>query len=250
MVRLSALVVIHNEEDRLAACLERLAPADELVVVLDKCTDGSKAIAERFGARLVEGAWDIEGDRRNTGIAACSGDWILEVDADEHVPPGLFEEIRGILAAAPPGIFYVPFNNYVGSRLIRHGWGSYAGKAWAPCLFARGCKTWGDQRVHPRVDLIGPRGHLKTAIDHYVDRDVSDMIRRLNAYSSARARDLRASGEIGSLAGNLRRLVSRFFKCYVGRKGYREGLWGFMIALFAGLFPLLSYIKARLEEER
>ena len=56
---------------------------DELVVVLNKCTDGSDAIAALFTENLIEGSWDIEGDRRNTGLDTCTGDWILEVDADE-----------------------------------------------------------------------------------------------------------------------------------------------------------------------
>ena len=80
--KLSALVTVHNEEAQLAECLERLRFADEIVVVLDKCTDGSKEIASRFTGRLVEGAWDKEGERRNDGIAACSGVWIVEIDAD------------------------------------------------------------------------------------------------------------------------------------------------------------------------
>lgn len=247
MTKLSVLVVVCNEETQLAACLERLAPADELVVVLDKCTDGSKAIAERFGAVLVEGAWEIEGPRRNAGIDACSGDWILEVDADERVPPALFDEIRLAIAGKTQGIYYAPFNNYVGKRLVRYGWGASFGKAWAPCLFAKGCKIWGYQRLHPSLELQGPRAKLTTPIDHLVDRDVTDMINRLNSYSSARALDLRDSGKIGGLANNLRRFVSRFIKCYVMRKGYREGYWGLVIALCAGLYPLLSYLKARLE---
>jgi hypothetical protein len=82
---------------------------------------------------------------------------------------------------------------------------------------------------------------------HYVDRDISDMIGRLDRYTTARAADLRASGDIGTFGNNLRRLFSRFFKCFVGRKGYREGYYGFLIALFAGLFPLLSWLKAKLE---
>ena len=73
------------------------------------------------------------------------------------------------------------------------------------------------------------------------------MIRRLDSYSTARAKDLRDSGDIGSFAGNLRRLFSRFFKCYVLRKGYREGGHGFLIALFAGLYPLLAHLKAGLD---
>jgi len=75
------------------------------------------------------------------------------------------------------------------------------------------------------------------------------MIARLDRYTTARAKDLRESGEVGSFAANLRRIFSRFFKCYVTRKGYREGLYGFLIALFAGLYPMLSYLKARLEHE-
>ena len=76
MPTLSALVVAHNEEQRLPACLEPLRFADEVVVVLDRCTDGTRDIALAVGARLLEGGWEIEGDRRNAGIAACSGDWI------------------------------------------------------------------------------------------------------------------------------------------------------------------------------
>ena len=75
------------------------------------------------------------------------------------------------------------------------------------------------------------------------------MVRRLDNYSTARAQDLRESGEIGGFAGNVRRFFSRFFKCYVLRKGYREGGYGFLIALFAGLYPLLSHLKAKLESD-
>ena len=69
---LTALVVVHNEEAVLRDCLSRLDFADEIVVVLDRCTDGSRAIAGEFTDRLVEGAWEMQGDRRNTGIAACT----------------------------------------------------------------------------------------------------------------------------------------------------------------------------------
>ncbi|MGE5548209.1 MAG: glycosyltransferase family 2 protein [Solirubrobacterales bacterium] len=247
--RLSALVVAHNEEAQLADCLSRLVGADEIVVVLDKCTDGSEAIARSFTGNIVSGAWDLEGPRRNAGLDACGGDWILEVDADERVPAALLAEIRAAIAAAPPGIFLIPFDNYVGTRLVRYGWGASWGVSAAPRLSARGCKRWGDQRIHPSLEMKGPIGRLKTPIDHYVDTNISDMIRRLDRYTSARARDLRESGNPGSFANNLRRMVSRFFKCYIGRKGYREGQYGFLIALFAALYPMLSYLKARLEAE-
>ena len=247
--KLSALVVAHNEENQLATCLETLKFADEMVVVLDKCTDGTKDIADAFGAKTVEGAWPIEGHRRNTGLDACSGDWILEVDADERVTPELAAEIRATIENHEDGYFLVPFDNFIGDRRVRYGWGCSWGVSAAPRLSARGAKRWGDQRIHPSLTLKGPKRELTGRIDHYVDRNITDMIKRLDSYSTAKARDLREHPDGVGYARNIRRMFSRFYKCYVGRKGYREGKYGFLIALMAGLYPILSYLKAQLEEE-
>lgn len=248
--RLSALVVARNEAAQLAECLSRLAFADEVVVVLDRCEDASAAIAGRFTNRIVEGAWEREGPRRNAGIAACRGEWVLEVDADERVGAGLAAEIRAIIAGSPADWHLVPVDNYIGERLVRWGWGASFGRSAHAGLFRRGAKRWGDQRVHPAVTLSGAQGPmLEARLAHRVDRNISDMLRRLDRYTSLRAQDLRDSGDIGSFAPNLRRIASRFWKCYVGRRGYREGQWGFLIALCAGLYPILSYLKARLESE-
>ncbi|MBL4614224.1 MAG: glycosyltransferase family 2 protein, partial [Magnetovibrio sp.] len=239
---LSALVVAHNEEHNLVDCLDSLKFADQIVVVLDKCTDGSKAIAARYTDKLIEGSWEIEGPRRHAGIDACSCDWILEVDADERVSCELAAEMMDKIQTAPFGHFLIPYDNYVGKRLVRYGWGASWGVSATVRLYSQGAKMWGEQRIHPGVKLKGERMWLENRMIHYVDRDISDMILRLDRYSTARANDLRASGKIGSLANNIRRLFSRFFKCFIGRKGYREGLYGFLIALMAGLFPLLSYL--------
>lgn len=251
-MRLSALVVARNEAARLPACLATLGFADEVMVVLDRSTDASAAIAREAGAVLLEGGWALEGDRRNAGIAACTGDWILEIDADERVPAELGAEIRRVIEASADAFHRVRIDNYVGERLIRHGWGGSFGTTLKPILFRRGAKHWRAQRVHPGLDWTGKEGARITAhgIRHEVDRDISDMLRRLDRYSSAKAADLLDQGEIGSLGNNVRRFVSRTFKCYVARKGYKEGGWGLLIALCAGLFPLLSYLKAKLEPER
>lgn len=251
--RLTALVVAHNEERQLADCLAALAFADEIVVVLDRCDDRSREIAARFTDRLIEGAWEREGPRRHAGIDACPGEWILEIDADERVPAPLAEEVRRVIADSAAAWHLVPVDNYVGARLVRWGWGGSFGRSAHAALFRKGAKIWGGQRVHPSVSLSGPQGAtLAERIVHYVDRDISDLLRRLDRYTSAHAQDLRDSGDIGSYGRNLRRIPSRFWKCYVGRKGYREGPWGFLIALCAALYPILSYLKARLDldEER
>lgn len=251
MTTLSALAVVRNEEARLPACLERLSFADEIVVVLDKCTDGTKDIALAAGARIIEGAWEVEGDRRNAGIGACTSDWVLEVDADEHVPPELAAEIRRIIATTPFDWHEILVDNYIGRRLVRHGWGASYGKPAYPGLFRKGAKTWGRDRVHPRLEWRGRKGPMLTCrLNHYVDKNISDMIRRLDSYSTARARDLRERGETwGSTASNVRRMVSRFFKCYVARGGWKEGGYGFVIAVCAALYPMLSHLKAKYEKE-
>lgn len=249
---LSALIVARNEAERLPDCLASVAFADEVVVVLDRTTDASAAIARAAGARVIEGAWDLEGDRRNTGIAACTGDWVLEVDADERVSGDLAAAVRRTIATSAHAWHQVPVDNYVGDRLLRFGWAGSFGTTSVPRLFRRGAKRWRAQRVHPGLDWTGKEGPKVTegALVHLVDRDISDMLRRLDKYSSAKAADLIAQGDIGSLASNLRRFVSRAFKSYVSRKGYREGAWGVVLAFCTGAFPLLSYLKARLEPER
>lgn len=250
--RLTALTVAHNEEANLKACLAALAFADERVVVLDRCTDRSREVALAAGAeRIVEGAWPIEGDRRNAGIDAASGDWILEVDADERVPEALAREVRAAILTSPPGYWLVKFDNYIGARRVRYGWGAYIGASAGPRLFSRGAKRWGRQHVHPSLELGDRRGMLDTPIDHLVDDNISDMLARFDRYTTANARDLVASGraEKETLARNVRRIPSRFYKAWVRRKGYREGGYGVLVAVLAGLYPLVSWLKATLEKE-
>ena len=249
-LKLSAVISVHNEESQLAECLKTLEFADEIVVLLDKCTDDSEVVARKFTNRIVPGAWPKEGARRNAGIEACTGDWVFEIDADERVPKALSREIRHVVETSSADWHEVPVDNYIGERLIRWGWGASFGKAAYPGLFRRGVKVWGDQRVHPNLSWSGRKGAmLENRLLHYLDRNISDMIMRLDSYSSARARDIRDSGQIGTTANNLRRFFSRFIKCYFFRKGYREGGFGLVIAICAGLYPLLAHLKAKLENE-
>lgn len=240
---LAAVVIARNEAAQLGACLERLRFADEIVVVLDRSTDDSAAIARRFGARVIEGAWELEGPRRNAGLDACASDWIVEVDADERVTPKLADEIRAAIDRGARDIFLVPMANHIGARLIEYGWGAYNGVAAKPVLFRRGAKRWGEGRVHPQVKLVGAQGLLQERMYHFVDRDVGDMFRRLNRYTDLAALDAIDAGATPALRSALRRIFSRGWKAYVARKGYREGAYGVALATFSALYPLLIYLK-------
>jgi glycosyltransferase involved in cell wall biosynthesis len=247
--RLSALVVARNEAERIAPCLERLGFADEILVLLDRSTDRTAEIARVRGARVVEGEWALEPDRRNAGIEACTGDWILEVDADEWATPALAVEVRAAIATAKPGYFIVPMANHISGRLVRHGWGAYNGVAAKPSLFRKGMKRWGRGRVHPQITLEGERQMLREPLLHFVYRDVSDMMQRLNRYTDLAALDAVETGTVPTLRASLRRMASRAWKSYVARRGYREGAYGVALALYSALYPILIHLKAAIPAE-
>jgi glycosyltransferase involved in cell wall biosynthesis len=247
MAKLSALICVHNEEQRLHACLAALSFCDEIVVVADRCSDGTEAIARQYGAVVVSGIFPIEGPRKHAGIARCTGDWILELDADEGVTPAFAQEIRDTVERADAADWYqIPIDNYVGDQLVRHGWGGSFGTASAARLFRRGMKSWKAERVHPGAKLDGVSGgRLTQPLRHMVDEDIADMFARLGRYTALKAQDLADSGKIKSVGDDVFRGVRRFFKCYVSRKGYKEGELGFLIALMAALYPILSNLRAR-----
>jgi glycosyltransferase involved in cell wall biosynthesis len=149
MPRLSALVCAHAEEKRLASCLEALRFADELVVVLDRCTDRSAEIARRHADRVVSGAFPLEGSSRIAGLEACKGDWILEINEDEQVGLALAEEIRdAVNGAIEADHFLLPIDHYAGHRLVRlHRNGSTETR-----LYRRGVRS----RMRSGGELINP----------------------------------------------------------------------------------------------
>lgn len=241
---LSALCVVHNGEADLPECLESVRFADEIVVVLDRCTDGSKAIAERFGAKLLEGAWEIEGPRRNAGLAACTGDYTLEIDADERVTPALAAEIRTALEGRPQGGVFIPFDNRIGGKPITHGWGAYNGVGGKRCLFPSHTKSWGDERLHPPVKQAPEVLSLQSRMVHHVYKDLPHMYQRLLRYCRLAAEDMVDRNAIPPRTKTIRRFFSRFWKSYVGRQGRKEGFYGVALALYSALYPALSHLMA------
>ncbi|MAW97353.1 MAG: glycosyl transferase [Alphaproteobacteria bacterium] len=250
MINLSVLIIVHNEEKQLKACLETVKFADEIVVILDKCTDKSKLIAKKYTDKIYEGSWDIEGKRRNYGIKKCNGKWIFEIDADERVPKDLKKEIINVVKKSKNDWHLVDVKNFFGEKIIRFGWGCYIGKSSYVGLFRKKSKIWGMQRVHPKIFLKGKRGKkLEKKLIHFYCKSIYDLFEKLNSYSTARAKDLQDNVNDESFIRNFRRIFSRFWKCYILRKGYKEKEIGLAIAISAGLYPILSYLKYKTETE-
>ena len=250
MINLSVLIIVHNEEKQLKACLETVKFADEIVVILDKCSDKSKLIAKKYTDKIYEGSWDIEGKRRNYGIKKCNGEWIFEIDADERVSKDLKKEIINVVKKSKNDWHLVDVKNFFGEKIIRFGWGCYIGKSSYVGLFRKKSKIWGMQRVHPKIFLKGKRGKkLEKKLIHFYCKSIYDLFEKLNSYSTARAKDLQDNVNDESFIRNFRRIFSRFWKCYILRKGYKEKEIGLAIAISAGLYPILSYLKYKTETE-
>jgi len=246
-VKLSALVCAHNDEAHLAECLRRLEFCDEIVVVADRCTDRTQEIARHFGARVIDGIFPLESQRKAAGVSACLGEWVLEVQPDEHVGAALAYEVRAAIHGRPCGDWFdVPIDNFVGNTLVRRGWGADLGEVLSPRLYRQEVKRWKAGRVGPAVTLAGRHaGALETPLCRYADADVSALLARMDLQTTLRAQDLADAGEGGGLASDVARGLGRFWTSYVWRRGLREGELGFLVALMAGVSAVLSGVRAR-----
>ena len=213
-------------------------------MILDKCTDKTLEIVKKFTSKFYRGSWDIEGERRNFGIEKCSNEWILEIDADERISLELAKEIIFTVKNSQYDWHQIKVDNYINKKLVRFGWGAYFGKSSYAGLFKKKCKRWGLQRVHPKIKLMGKKGYiLNNHLTHLYCKNIADLITKLNSYSTARAMDLTKEKDKENIFINIRRIFSRFYKCFFLRKGYKEGKVGILIAIIAAIYPLLSYLK-------
>ena len=244
MTTLSILIVIKNEEKQIEKCLKTVCFADEIIVVLDNCTDKSEEIVSKYTKKFYLGNWNLEGERRNFGLQKCTKDWILEIDADGRVPNVLKKEINKVIRHSNYDWHKIGVNNFLSDKIINHGWGAYFGKSAYAGLFRKNKKVWGNQRVHPEINLSGKEGKaLQNKINHFYCKNIFDLFVKLDSYSTARAYDLANSNKEETLMRNVRRIFSRFWKCFFLRKGFKEREIGFTIAMVAAIYPLISYLK-------
>lgn len=246
-MKISAVIVAHNEEKMLEECLKSLDFVDEIVVVLDKCSDKSEEIAKKYTKNIILGSWSLEGARRNVAIGAATHEWILEIDADERISKDLASEIKQAINASEPCGFYIPIANYIGKRWVKYGWLRTLCVLRRQTLAYRGLKKYDeDKEVHPTFLGNFTIKSLQNPIIHLVDENIADLIARFNRYTSWKAKDMIAKNKIkGGFFYLLIAFKMRFFKSYVIKKGYKERGFGLLIAILAGLYPVISYFKAK-----
>jgi (heptosyl)LPS beta-1,4-glucosyltransferase len=241
-VRLSVVVVTLNEGDRIRACLESVAWADELIVVDAESQDKTASVARELTDHVFVRPWPGFAAQKNFGLDQASGEWILSVDADEVVSAALREEIGSIVRDGGVHVGYaVRRRNVFWGRWIRHG-GLYPD--WQLRLFRRGRGRFSVRSVHESVTVDGSVGRLTGHLEHRSYRDVADFLERADRYSTLAADEWVATGHgCRPFLDLVLRPIGRFFGMYVGRAGFLDGWRGFLLAVLYGYYVLMRSAK-------
>jgi glycosyltransferase involved in cell wall biosynthesis len=241
-VRLSIVVVTLNEGERIRACLESVAWADELIVVDAESPDKTAAIARELTDHVFVRPWPGFAAQKNFGLDQAHGDWILSLDADEVVSPALREQITSIVERGGAHAGYaVPRRNVFWGRWIRHG-GLYPD--WQLRLFQRGRGRFAELSVHESVTVDGSVGRLTGHLDHRSYRDVADFLERADRYSTLAASEWVAAGRrCRPFRDLVVRPLGRFLGMYVARAGFLDGWRGFLLAVLYGYYVLMRSAK-------
>ena len=239
--KLSVYMITYNNERTVEKALRSVTWADEIVVVDSFSNDRTVEISRQFTDKVLQRKWSGHRDQYQYAADLTTHDWVMFVDADEEVSPGLAQEIREALsrkAGEVDGFFVYRRTFYLG-RWIRYG-------GWYPDgeirLYRRDKGRW-EGGLHARVVVDGRVQSLKNLYHHYNYRDISDQIQTIDKYSRIAAEDMAREGETFSLFKLLFHPPFRFIKEYFFKSGFRDGLPGLVIALSTTYYVFIKYAK-------
>lgn len=241
MPKVSVTVITLNEAANLAAALESVRWADEIVVVDSGSTDDTVAIARRYTDRVIETGWPGYVAQKNFAAAQATYDWIFSLDADERVSEPLAAELRAVLAHDPvPAGYRVPRVTFHLGRWIRT-------TDWYPDaqlrLYDRRRARWTGRLVHESVSADGEVGQLRAELQHYAYRDIAHHLRTMDRYTTLAARQMFEDGRRASWPDLLVHPAAAFLRNYLLRGGVTDGVPGLVISLMNSVYVGLKYAK-------
>ena len=243
MSAISVCVIVCNEEAVLPRCLDAVAWADEIVIVVDaKSHDRSETIARERAQRVEVRPYQGDIQQKSYCCELASHDWVFVVDPDEVVTPELGREIQWAVgrAAETDAGFEMNRITYHLNRWIRHG-DFYPD--WKLRLFRRSRATWTGRNPHGRVEVDGSVQRLTGEIEHYSYVDLQDHIERIQSFSDTAAQEMFQSGRRARIMDLTFRPAARFLRAYLLKVGFLDGLPGFIIAVSTGFYVFLKYAK-------
>jgi glycosyltransferase involved in cell wall biosynthesis len=244
--KISVVVLTKNEEKNIAACLESVKWADEIIVIDDHSTDKTADIAKRYTGNVIMHSLSSNfSEQRNLGLDRASGDWILQMDADERVTDELRKKITDILknGSELSAFRFKRTNNFCGKFLTAGGEDTHRPLR----LFKKAGARFSGDRIHEQLTVNGRIGEIDSVMEHYNFPDISHYVETQDFYSGLEARALYEKAGLIPERRLRKELtigpVKLFFKIYIKRRGYRDGLHGLVFAALSAWRRFLIYAK-------
>ncbi|CAM4485890.1 MAG: hypothetical protein LEGION0403_FIIPPAGN_00330 [Legionella sp.] len=227
---LTVTVIAKNEERNIRRCLESVQFADEIIVLDSGSTDNTVAIAKEYTEHVYSTDWPGYGAQKQRALAKATGDWVLNLDADEAVSEKLKQEIMQAMVLDEADAYRVAIQMYFYNQPLKY---SSSPKRHAR-LYKRQGAHFSADIVHEKIVLPqGARiGKLKNCIMHHSFKDVSHVIYKMNKYSSYSAKTYIVKQRKASFPKTLASTSWMFFRCYVLQRGFLDGRIGFLFAVF------------------
>ena len=232
MNKISAVILVKNEQANIKNCLSRLDWCDEVLVIDDNSTDKTREIAKNLGAKVYQHF--LENDfskQKNFGLQKAENDWVLFLDADERVTESLEQEIlQEIQKANKNNIagFYIQRKDYFWGKWLNFG---EVGKTYFLRLAKKQSGLWHGP-VHEIWQIKGRTKKLKNPLLHLPHSTVGEFLGDSNFYTTIRSRELYSSGKKTNVWQIIAYPVGKFFLNYFLRLGFLDGVRGLLLAFF------------------
>lgn len=239
--KISVAIIAKEEADRIGRLLRSVSFADEVVVVDSGSIDGTQAICQNAGAKVIFNQWPGYVEQKQFAMKATTHEWILCLDADEEVPEALAAEMLKAINSAGPNVggFSMPrLSRYLG-RWIRHG-------GWYPDrkvrLVRRGKGMWQGVNPHDQLVADGKIIHLTNPLLHHVYRSIADQVVTMNSFSNIYVQQGDSRNGWFVVAGMFHAL-GKFAECYLWKLGFLDGIPGLVIAMNSAGYVFLKHAK-------
>jgi len=243
MPPISAVIIARNEEDKIRRCLDSLKPfAAEIVVVDSISTDRTAEICTKYGCRVISREFDGYGKQKQFAVELAVNDWVLSVDADEVLDPGLQQEMKKLAEAGelPFDAYTIPFSLVYLGRVLKY---SGVGKESHLRLFNRKKGKFTTSPVHEGIETSGTIGKLKHRILHYSYTDISHHIEKMNIYTSRAAEELVKKGKRYPNLAIACKFPFSFLTFYLIKGGILDGYPGFIWSWLSAIYSTLKLAK-------
>jgi glycosyltransferase involved in cell wall biosynthesis len=244
-MKLSVAIITFNEEKNIERCLRSLEGiADEIIVVDSFSKDATQTICAKYNVRFIHHIFEGHIQQKNYAIDQTSGDWVLSLDADEALDEALRKSIIDIKNSPnATGYRMNRLTNYCGH------WVKYCG--WYPDTKVRLVKKnharWTGVNPHDRLDMTdnSHTDFLVGDILHYSYYSVEDHLKQIEYFGDIAAKELHAQGKSISRIMIALKVVAQFFKSYILKTGFMDGITGWTISRLSAYATLRKYSKLR-----